>query len=135
MMYDVSTTSVILTVVNVLLAMGLGYITWSMRRFVRLNDEKINHQDSKIDKLTGAIEAERETRHQYFAQLTDRVWGVSADIKENYHPRREALRQFGTLCQKIDSLSKDLTGRMDSLPCRSLAPKSCPAQLEINSNG
>ena len=127
-----SWTSLILIAVNVGVGVGIGIVGWLVRRLIGQLDGRIDRQDDQIrlaeDKAAAAgveIAAEREARHATFGQLNDRLWGLNSELKENYAPRRENLRQFGTLCQKIDRHHADLTDRMEALPCRT---PSCPGE-------
>ena len=126
--------SVVLWGVTVAVGMVVGLVGWNLRRAIKENDnthaamteERARRDaavDGRIEKLIGAVEAEREARHQFLSQLGDRVWAVQSDLKENYPTRRETMRQFGTLCQKLDRHHADLSGKIEALPCRTPA---CP---------
>lgn len=121
---ELSVEGVVLCLVNLALGVALIASIGSARRLIRQNDEAHKGQQQQIDQLIGAIAAEREARHESRKELDDRIWGVQADLKENYPPRRETLRQFGTLVQKIDALGSQINGRLDDLPC---TKPSCPA--------
>ncbi|HUX17303.1 MAG TPA: hypothetical protein VMW52_12580 [Phycisphaerae bacterium] len=132
---ELTVEGVVLCLVNLVLAIAMVLGVGSARRLIRQNDEAHKAAGKRIDnlsealggrieQLTGAIAAEREARHDSHKDLTDRVWSVSADLKENYPPRRETMRQFGTLIQKIDALGSQINGRLDDLPC---TKPSCPA--------
>jgi membrane protein implicated in regulation of membrane protease activity len=124
---EISPIGLLLLVANLLLGSVLGLVAWSLRRLVNQNDGVHRALSDRIDEqvanLTVAVEAEREARHQFHGQLGDRVWQVNSDLKENYQPRREGLRLFGSLAQTIEQQHREIMARLDGLPCR--LPK-CP---------
>lgn len=137
---DFSIEGMILLVFNVLMAVGFTVGAFSVRRLVRQNDdehrqmaERSDQQDERIDrsleKLLSTVEAEREARHQLASSTSDRDWQINADLKENYQTRREGLRLYGSLVQKLDQMHHDIRADLRELPCNT--PR-CPNNEEAS---
>lgn len=133
---EISLSGVVLLIVNILIGLAVAIIGWSLRRLVDRNDDEHAAQTTKLDTLARVVEAEREARHQLHNDLSrelaetnrtlgDRVWGVNADLKENYQTRREGLRLYGNLAQKLDANQRELLDKLDGLPCKEA---SCPGE-------
>lgn len=142
---EVSIGGMVLLLVNVLLAVAGGIIAWSSRRLVARNDEdhrqiivkveelaretgeRIDQHRDRVDlrigALTDAVAAEREARHSSHKGVDDKTWQINTDLKENYAPRREVMRLFGSLAQRLDQQHRDVIERLDGLPCKRPA---CP---------
>lgn len=136
---DLSVLAVLLFVVNLLVNAVIAVLGWSLRRQVQTADDAARSRDQRVDrlaakadedrkaldarleKLASAIEAEREARHQFHRELDGRVWGLNADLKENYELRRDSMRQYGTLVQAINHNQQQILDRIDSLPCKTAA--------------
>jgi hypothetical protein len=81
--------------------------------------------DARIDKLLEAIAAEREARHASHKSVDDRVWALNGELKESYQPRREGMRLYGSLAQKMDRQHTELMDKIEALPCVRPQP-ACP---------
>jgi hypothetical protein len=126
---EISVEGVVILLVNLVILCAYAFAAWSMRRLVRQNDEEHKTMQQRtetgLDKLADAMQAERDARHQSFHGAEDRVWGLNTDLKENYQTRREGLRLFGTLSQKLDAQHRELIEAINRLPCmqaRGLCP-------------
>jgi uncharacterized membrane protein len=143
--HELSGAEIVMMVLNAVMTLLVVFVQWSLRRLVKGNDdshksirkteaeareklESSNADDHKkmeeaIDRLTSAISAEREARHEFHDKLDTRVWTVNEDLKENYPKRVELMRLFGSLSQKQDRQHREEMDAIAALPCR--AP-SCP---------
>lgn len=135
-MREVSIEGLILLVFNVLMAIAFCVGAFGVRRLVRQNDqehrdlsERSDRQDEKIErsleKLIATVEAEREARHQLAQTTGERDWQLNADLKANYQTRREGLRLYGSLVQKLDAVTDEIKTMLRELPCNT--PR-CPSE-------
>jgi hypothetical protein len=121
---------VLLFVFNLLVAAALGFIAWALKRLVSQSDQRFAVVDARLDKVIDSLTAEREARHSDRKDLDDRVWGLAGEVKQDFSPRRETMRQYGTLVQAIQANHEQVLAKIDALPCRAML--ACPTQPKVN---
>jgi len=129
---EISLAGIVLLIFNVLLSIAVTIIGFSVRRLVGQNDRGHDDLAKKIDQLAEAVSGEREARHALFRELSANQRQTDLNIAENYPQRRETMRQFGTMIQRLESAEKTLGEKIDRLPCvgpRPVAPQ-CPREAE-----
>jgi hypothetical protein len=92
--------------------------------------------NQQVSTLSAAISSEREDRHADFRSLTERDGRDETNLAENYPKRRETIRQFATLMQRMNEQHAEVIGEIKALPC--VGPKAltapalaaCPARRE-----
>lgn len=109
---DFSVMGVVLLIVNVIIGIVSSIVAFSVRRLV-----------DRIDKIDDESKARLEGERKERVELERRLWELNADMKENYQTRREGLRQFGSLMQKLDTHRDEIMNKIDGLPCTQVA---CP---------
>jgi len=116
-MTDLTIGAVVLFLLNFIVLVLMALSAWSLRRVVRDNDQ--SHQDIRreISALTESVAAEREDRHQSLSDISNRLWSVNADVKENYQTRREGMRLYGSLIRNLNAMGDRLEAKLDALPC------------------
>ena len=68
-----------------------------------------------------------ESQDKRYEKLTDRIWQLDNELKQNYAPRREVYKLYGNIVQQLDRTRDEILERVEKLPC---LQAQCPSETK-----
>jgi len=130
-----SVESILPMVVNIVVTIVLGVIGYAVRRMIAQNDLEHQAMNKSMEEFRRDITAERDARHAFHLQISERIAASDKDVAVNYEKKVDAMTRFGNLVVALDrnhretmTEVKETRREVAELPCHNTP---CPQKDDV----